>query len=117
MKVYVAGKLNDTAIGYIKNVHKMMVCANKLRKKGHSVFVPCLDILLGFLDGGMEYSDYFENNIEWLKCADVVYVVDGGRLSSGTIQEVGLAKELGILVTYESEADLKYFEGDDFGRQ
>jgi hypothetical protein len=103
MKVYVAGKLNDTAIGYIKNVHKMMVCANKLRKKGHSVFVPCLDILLGFL--------------EWLKCADVVYVVDGGRLSSGTIQEVGLAKELGILVTYESEADLKYFEGDDFGRQ
>lgn len=62
-KVYIAGKLNDAAVGYIKNIHRMITTANKIQRLGYSVYVPCLDILCGIVDGNMEYQDYFENNL------------------------------------------------------
>jgi hypothetical protein len=34
IKVYVAGKLNDNSVGYIKNMHKMIKEADFLRRAG-----------------------------------------------------------------------------------
>jgi len=55
-RVYVAGKLNSDACGYIKNVHRMIIWAEKVRKAGFAVFVPGLDFLqvthnAPFMDG------------------------------------------------------------------
>ena len=51
IKVYIAGKLNDDAVGYIKNMHRMINTAKSVRKLGCCVYVPCLDILEGLVDG------------------------------------------------------------------
>ena len=103
MKVYVAGKLNAGAVDYIKNLHAMISTANCIRKLGHSVFVSCLDILLGIVDGTMDYNDYFENNLPWLKCADCLYVMPNSDKSSGTQAEIKLAMLYDIPVIFDIE--------------
>jgi hypothetical protein len=100
LRVYVAGKLNDTAVGYLKNVHTMISTADMLRRKGFAVFVPCNDLLNGILAGDMEYADYAGNNMAWLEVADVVYVLPASENSKGTLAEIARAKELKIPVVY-----------------
>jgi hypothetical protein len=105
-KVYVAGKLNDDACGYIKNLNNMVVYANKLKKLGFAVFVPGLDFLMGVVSGEYEYEDYFDNSQAWLKVSDRMFVCPGWETSKGTLKEIKLAKKLDIPITY----DLKEFE-------
>jgi len=102
-KIYCAGKLNDHAVGYIKNLHRMITAANKIQRLGYSVYVPCLDILCGIVDGKMEYHDYFENNLPWLESSDAIYVCEGYESSKGTLAEIAHAEELGIPVYYSVE--------------
>lgn len=97
-KVYIAGKLNDDAVGYIKNFHRMIMTAKFVRDAGYSVYVPCNDFLEGLVDGGFDYSDYFDNSQPWLASADAVYLVPGWETSTGTKREIELAKGLGIPV-------------------
>lgn len=99
-RVYIAGKLNADAVDYIKNVHKMIYYANIIQKMGFSVFVPCLDLLLGMVDGNWNYDDYFNNNQSWLDVSDIVFVCPNFEGSNGTIKEITRAKELGISVCY-----------------
>ena len=102
-KVYIAGKLNDDAVGYIKNMHNMMTYANFVRRKGFAVFVPCLDLLTGLLDGYFTYEDYFNNNQVFLTACDFVFVCPGYQTSKGTLREITLAESLGIPVFYQLE--------------
>lgn len=88
MKVYVAGKLNDDAVGYNKNRAKMMKLALEAHKEGYSVFVPCLIEQIGLLDGNWEYSDYFNNSMPWLLSSDAVLLVDNYKESKGTAVEI-----------------------------
>ena len=97
-KVYVAGKLNDDAVGYIKNMHRMIKHANEIKELGYCVYVPCLDFLMGIIMGDYEYGDYFDNSQEWLKVSDLVYVIPGSSQSNGTQREIVLAESLGIPV-------------------
>jgi hypothetical protein len=76
-KIYIAGKLNDTAVGYIKNCHKMIKTAKEVRSAGFSVYVPCIDFLEGLVDGGFEYNDYFDNSQPWLLASDAVFLTPG----------------------------------------
>jgi hypothetical protein len=99
-KVYIAGKLNDMAVDYIKNVHDMLYWANEVRKLGYAVFVPALDFLMGMQFGDWEYKDYFENSQPWLEASDCVFVCPGWETSKGTQKEVKRAKELGIPIFY-----------------
>ena len=71
-RIYVAGPLNALACDYLKNVHQMMQCAEALRKKGYSVYVPALDLLMGLTFGNYEYGDYFENSQPWLDASDAM---------------------------------------------
>jgi nucleoside 2-deoxyribosyltransferase len=97
-KVYIAGKLNGHAVDYIKNVHAMVKAANTIRKLGYSVYIPCLDLLSGLIDGNMDYEDYFENNLPWLESADILFILPNSEDSKGTQKEICRAVALGIPV-------------------
>jgi len=99
-KIYLAGALNASACGYIKNMHKMIAAAIKIRRKGHSVFIPCLDFLVGLVAGDWEYQDYFDNSQPWLKVADEVWVLPDSENSTGTQMEIETAKQNNIPVVY-----------------
>lgn len=92
-KVYIAGKLNDMAVGYIKNCHKMIKVAKEVRNAGFSVYVPCVDFLEGLVDGNFEYEDFFNNSQPWLLSADAIFLVPGWGSSEGTKREIALARE------------------------
>lgn len=105
--VYIAGKLNDDAVGYIQNMHRMMVTAEKVRCAGFAVLIPCLDILMGLKFGDYDYSDYFDNNVQWLKRSDAVFLTPGWEDSSGTQKEITIAKSMGIPVFSDISEMLK----------
>jgi len=71
-RVYIAGKLNGMAVDYLKNVQ----------------------------NGYYDYDDYFDNNIEWLKVADAVFVCPGWEESKGTAREIEVANSYAIPVVY-----------------
>ena len=95
-KVYVAGKLNDDAVHYIMNCHKMIRTAKKVREAGYSVYIPCVDFLEGLVDGKFDYGDYFNNSQPWLLSSDAVFLTPGWETSSGTRKEMALADVHGI---------------------
>jgi hypothetical protein len=100
MRVYIAGKLNAPACDYIKNMHKMMLLAERLRQLDFAIFVPCLDILMGLMFGTYTYKDYFNNSQEWLDASDALYVCSGWETSEGTIKEIERARFKGIPVCF-----------------
>jgi hypothetical protein len=100
-KIYVAGKLNDDAVGYIKNMHKMIKAARRLRLMGYAVYVPCVDILEGLVDGNFEYDDFFNNSQPFLLSCDAVYVCPGWETSTGTKREIELANNKKIPVFFD----------------
>jgi hypothetical protein len=95
-RVYVAGKLNDTAVDYLYNVHRMMTTAEEVRKAGYSVFVPCIDFTMGIMFGYKNYRDYFDNSQPWITVADAIFLTPGWETSSGTEKEIELAHSLNI---------------------
>jgi hypothetical protein len=97
-RVYVAGKLNADAVGYIHNCHKMMNTAELLREAGYAVYVPCLDNQMGWMFGWEKYECYFNFSQPWLKVSDAVYLVPGWETSQGTIKEIETAWEYHIPV-------------------
>jgi hypothetical protein len=111
IKVYVAGKLNDSACGYIKNIHRMIKEAYKLRRLGYSVYVPCVDILEGIVSGDFEYLDYFDNSQPWLLSSDAIYCCPGWESSKGTLREIETAKANNIPVFYNIETLNQWFAG------
>lgn len=110
-KVYIAGKLNDKAVNYLYNVHKMCTLAEKARKAGFSVFVPALDLFMGIMFGYNSYYDYFDNSQPWLKAADAVLLVDNWQDSKGTKAEIKMAMDHGIPVFMSLDNMRKYFFG------
>ena len=108
-KIYVAGKLNDDAVGYIKNCHRMILTAKLVRDNGYSVYVPCNDFLEGLVDGNFDYEDYFVNSQPWLSASDAVFLTPGWETSTGTQKEIKLATSLNIPVFEEIDAMNKHF--------
>ena len=100
-RVYVAGKINDEACGYIKNLHDMFSVAEKVRRAGFAVFVPGLDLLMGLVHGDWTYRDYFENSQPWLDASDIMFVSPNWRSSTGTKREIKRAKRKNIPVYYD----------------
>ena len=101
--IYVAGALNSDAVGYIKNYHRMLLWAEKVRRAGFAVFVPALDFMMGVMFGDWEYTDYFDNSQPILNRCDAVFIVPGWENSSGTKKEIASAILQNIPVFYELE--------------
>jgi hypothetical protein len=108
-KVYVAGKLNDDAVGYIKNVHRMIKTSRMLRSYGYAVYVPCNDFIEGMVDGNFEYGEYFNNSQPWLMASDAVFLTPGWETSTGTRKEIDLALSKGIPVFSQIEKMNEHF--------
>ena len=109
-RVYVAGPLNAPATEYIVNCHKMCVIAEAIRRRGFSVYVPCLDYMMGLLTGTYTYDDYFDNSQPWLEVADAVFFISGWKKSKGCVRENTLAEKKGV-PTFEIISDMVgYFE-------
>jgi len=109
-RIYIAGKLNDMAVDYLNNVHKMMTVAEEVRLAGYSVFVPAIDLLMGIKFGYTSYEDYFENSQSWLAVSDAVFLVPGWDDSEGTKKEISLARELGIPIFANIKGMTVYFD-------
>lgn len=106
-RVYIAGKLNGMACDYIKNVHRMVIWSEKVRKAGFAVFVPGIDMLQGVIFGNWEYKDYFDNSQPWLDASDAIFITPGWETSEGTKREIERAKSKGIPVYYDLDTMLK----------
>lgn len=109
-RVYIAGKLNDMAVDYLYNVHVMMYVAQIVKSCGFSVYVPCMDLLLGIMFGYKKYHDYFDNSQPWLEAADAVFLVPGWQKSSGTKMEMELATVRKIPIFDDLEDLLDHFQ-------
>ena len=110
--VYIAGKLNGDACGYIQNVYEMVNYAESIRMIGCSVAIPCNDLLHDMIISGHEYEDYFENNVEIMKRADAVALVPNWKSSEETKKEIKIAEKLGIPVLYDyTEVEKFILEG------
>ena len=112
-KIYIAGALNSDAVGYLKNVSRMIKTAIKIQRLGCAVFVPCLDLLTGIVAGNYEYNDYFDNNAEYLKVCDGIYIVEKSDYSVGTQKEKQMATELDIPIFKDMEILKKFIEMED----
>ena len=110
IKVYIAGKLNDDAVGYIKNVHRMIKTSKLVRENGYAVYVPCNDFLEGLVDGDFGYTDYFDNSQPWLKSSDAIFLTPGWETSSGTKKEIDNAKLRDIPVFDDIDKMNDYFK-------
>jgi hypothetical protein len=97
-RIYVAGKLSDPAVDYVKNMHRMMETAEQLRQLGCAVFVPCLDVLMGIRFGNYEYKDYFDNSQPWLEVSNAIFLIPGWEGSVGTKREMEFAEMCNIPV-------------------
>ena len=103
--IYIAGALRGEIPEYIGNVSKMIKHAEKIRRLGFAVYIPCLDILQGVVMGDLSFKDYFDNSYEILKRCDAVSLVPGFEKSNGVKEEIEEADSRGIPVL-ETEADL-----------
>jgi hypothetical protein len=110
-RVYVAGKLNADAVGYLYNVHKMMNTAQILNEAGYATYVPALDLLMGIAFGYTKYEEYFNNSQPWLKAADAVFLVEGWETSKGTIREINTAFENNVPVFDRLDEMWQHFKG------
>ena len=108
--IYIAGKLNDGAVGYLHNVHKMMVVAEGVRLAGFAPFVPAIDLLMGIKFGYENYEDYFDGSQAWLIRSDAVLLVPGWETSKGTEREIQTAKDNNIPVFESLEELVEYFK-------
>lgn len=110
LRVYVAGKLNDSdAVKYLRNCHRMILVAESVRRQGFSVYIPCLDFLMGMVFGDWSYEDYFDNSQPWLEVSDAVVVCpDGWEDSDGTKKEIATAERLDIPVFFSTEDLVKW---------
>jgi hypothetical protein len=113
IRVYIAGKLNDIACDYVKNLHRMIETANEVRKLGYAVFIPGIDFLAGLQCGDWNYNDYFDNSQPWLDVCDAVYLTPGWETSKGTERELARAREKTIPI-FDSTIELThYFYGEE----
>ena len=112
-KIYVAGKLNDMAVNYLLNVHKMMKQAEELRLAGYSVYVPAIDLVMGIAFGYKDYHDYFDNSQPWLKASDAVFLTPGWETSLGTKKEIESAESYNIPVFDSLDKMNKYFKHEN----
>jgi len=116
-RIYIAGKLEDSACNYIKNVHKMIRGAEEVRKEGFAVFIPGIDLIAGLVTGTWNYKDYFDNSQPWLDVSDGMYVLDNWRTSTGTIREMKRARDNKTPTFFQEKEGVEQMKQYFFGKE
>jgi len=101
--VYVAGKLSDMPVGYLRNMRCMMGYAHRISRLGLAIAVPCLDYSMA-LAHNLEIDEFMGNNLEIMLRCDAVALVPGWETSVGTKMEIDIAGARGIPILYDYEA-------------
>lgn len=114
MRVYIAGKYSDNnVLAVLNNMRKGIQAATKVFLAKMSPFCCWLDYHFVFQMNELEVDsikveDYYEYCIDWMKVADVVYVLPGFEDSKGTLAEIKLANELCIPIVYNFKDLLEF---------
>lgn len=96
--VYIAGPINSDSCGTYKNVHNLSVEAISILKMGASVYNPANDLVMGIINGELEYKDYTGNDFPILKRSDCMYLTGNWKKSEGCIKEKMYCEKHGIPV-------------------
>jgi hypothetical protein len=108
--VYVAGPYRSgTVRGIVENIRRAEALAIRVWKLGAAAICPHLNTRL--FDGECPDETWLTGDFEIIRRVDALVLVDGWQRSTGTAQEIKLAKELGLPV-FEDVHDLrKWIEG------
>jgi len=101
--VYIAGKLNSDACGYISNLKVMLDAGELVRKCGVSICVPGNDLLSGLTNGNLCYEDYIQNSMDLLTRCDAIFMCPNFLGSKGVVAEVKEAQKRDIPIFYDIE--------------
>lgn len=104
MKVYLAGKMTGLPL---YNFPLFKRYAAELRVDGHEVLSPAeRDLAMGFdptrtvEEQGFDLKAAWRSNIEMLLRADGIAVIPGYETSDGTLDELKIARRLGLKVLF-----------------
>ena len=114
LKIYIAGPyspkncdLHTAPIIAHRNVKKAIEVFWQLVKKGHYPYIPHLSHFIH-----LETPEYitpppqefwYKFDLEWLKCCDAIFMLEGWENSRGARFELETAKKLGLKVFFKLE--------------
>ena len=95
--VYVAGAFRaKTQWGILQNVRKAEDASLHLWELGYAVICP--HTMTQHFQNECPDEVWLEGCIELLKRADAIYLVDGWQTSKGSLEELKIAKKLGLTI-------------------
>lgn len=104
-RVYVAGAYSATdVISVLNNMREGMRLSTQVFLLGYAPFCPWLDHHFQFMlrpDEHLSVKDYYDYSIAWLEASDAMVLVPGWEKSTGTLNEIKRAEELGIPIYYD----------------
>lgn len=110
-RVYIAGPLRSKEFAEtVKNMSTLMEVSEQVRLNGFSTYTPALDILMGIKFGDYNFSDYFDNSVEWLKASNALFLTGDWDMSAGCLKEIDIAEESGIPIFFDIPTMKEYFE-------
>lgn len=110
-RIYIAGpycprdvSLHDAARVAEHNVQKAIAKFHELKKQGYEPFVPHLTHYI-HIAGSDDYGDWWvDYDLSFLRnWAQAIYMLRGWEKSTGSIKELGVARQLGLMIIYEGE--------------
>lgn len=114
-RIYVAGPLSPKgrradashpAIEYLFNVRDMVQFSVALMLKGWSVYCPAIDfqLFLGLPQGAVVDEPMIKAmSLDWLEVSDAIFMMPGWEKSTGSVEELRLAADLGLDEYYRLE--------------
>ena len=97
---YIVGPYRAKTIYEIKeNIRRAEQYAVKYWQLGYAVICPHKNS--AFFDGIVPDQSFLDGDIEIIKRCDIVVMTPGWEKSSGSVNELEFAKELGLTIIYE----------------
>lgn len=98
--VYIAGPYRGTCVNSIRrNIAEAAKWAEFVWTLGHAALCPHMNS--AFMDGATSDENFLAGCKLMLTRCDVMYVMEGFRSSSGTIEEIQLAQKQGLPIVYD----------------
>ena len=99
--IFVSGKYRaDTEYKLLANIEHARTEAHMLWCSGWAVFCPHMNT--AFMGDGDDLK-YLDGDLEILRRCDAIYMLKGADCSLGAIEELKLAKELGLEIIQEGD--------------
>jgi len=99
---YVAGKMTDSnPVEFLRNLNALQEWTAKVRDFGMAPFPVADDFADIMRTKETTIPQIKEASMEWLRRADVVFATPGYESSPGTVEEIRVARELGIPVVFD----------------